>query len=183
MASTLGRLALSTAAKRLAVQSIRVKTLPMVLSVRACGWVRDYKPGPYPRTKEEREAAAAKYNLIPEDYEPYEEGSGFGDYPKLPIVSQDSRNPYDDFDYYYRRRNFGETLHVDYDVLMSEKSNPNYVPRLAPWKMIMCFLASFSFFASLRYIDDRYDLRTASPWKPQQFWKPGVVHYTFEPAD
>lgn len=36
MASTLGRLALSTAAKRLAVQSIRVKTLPMVLSVRAC---------------------------------------------------------------------------------------------------------------------------------------------------
>ncbi|CAG2163376.1 unnamed protein product [Oppiella nova] len=49
------------------------------------GWIRDWKPGQYPKTQEEREAAAKKYNLIPEDYEPYPEGSGYGDYPKLPV--------------------------------------------------------------------------------------------------
>ena len=30
------------------------------------GWVRDWKPGPPPKTAEERIAAAKKYNLIPE---------------------------------------------------------------------------------------------------------------------
>lgn len=89
------------------------------------GWNQDWKPGPYPKTKEEREAAARKYNLIPEDYEPYPEGSGYGDYPKLPPVGQDARDPYEDFDYYYRRRNYGETVHIDYDAHMSEKHNPN----------------------------------------------------------
>lgn len=74
------------------------------------GWVRDYKPGPYPKTREEREAAARKYNLIYEDYETYPEGSGFGDYPKLPLISQDSKSPYEDYDIYYRRRNYGETV-------------------------------------------------------------------------
>lgn len=76
----------------------------------AGGWTRDWKPGPPPTTPEERAAAAKKYNLIPEDYEPYEREEGFGDYPKLPEVGQDARDPYDDFDYHYRRRNFGETV-------------------------------------------------------------------------
>lgn len=74
------------------------------------GWIRDYKPGPYPKTPEEREAAARKYNLIPEDYDCYEEGSGYGDYPKLPVVSQDAMDPYEEYDNYYRRRNFGQTV-------------------------------------------------------------------------
>ena len=74
------------------------------------GWIKDWKPGPPPKTEEERIAAAKKYNLIPEDYETYDESHGTGDYPKLPIVSMDSRDPYEDFDYYYFRQNFGETV-------------------------------------------------------------------------
>ena len=74
------------------------------------GWTRDWKPGPYPKTKEEREAAAKKYNLIPEDYEPLPDGTGWGDYPDLPIVGTDARDPYEDFDFHYRRRNYGETV-------------------------------------------------------------------------
>jgi NADH dehydrogenase (ubiquinone) 1 beta subcomplex subunit 8 len=32
-------------------------------------WNKDFKPGPYPRTPEEREAAAKKYGLLPEEYQ------------------------------------------------------------------------------------------------------------------
>jgi len=39
-------------------------------------WNKDWKPGPYPKTPAEREAAAKKYGLRPEDYDAYEEGSG-----------------------------------------------------------------------------------------------------------
>ncbi|XP_017489056.1 PREDICTED: NADH dehydrogenase [ubiquinone] 1 beta subcomplex subunit 8, mitochondrial-like [Rhagoletis zephyria] len=152
---------------------------------RSSGWVRDYKPGPYPKTQEEREAAARKYNLIPEDYEPYEEGSGYGDYPKLPAVGQDSRDPYEDFDYYYRRRNFGETVHIDYDIHMSEKSNPNVIYRYPVPFMIGTIVSAFAAFFLFGWIDRKLDLRTSNPMKPKQYWPPppGVKHYTFEPAD
>ena len=74
------------------------------------GWARDWKPGPVPRTPEERAAAARKYNLIPEDYDVNDESLGFGDYPKLPAVGMDARDPYEDLDYHYHRRNYGETV-------------------------------------------------------------------------
>lgn len=38
---------------------------------------KDLMPGPYPRTPEERAAAAKKYNMRVEDYEPYPD-DGFG---------------------------------------------------------------------------------------------------------
>lgn len=39
---------------------------------------KDMLPGPYPRTPEERAAAAKKYNMRVEDYEPYpDEGMGY----------------------------------------------------------------------------------------------------------
>ena len=62
-----------------------------VMARRSAGnWNYQWMPGPYPRTKEERLAAAKKYNLEPEDYKPFPEdgylGMGLGDYPDLPRV-------------------------------------------------------------------------------------------------
>lgn len=37
------------------------------------GWNKDFKPGPFPQTEEERRAAAKKYGLLPEEYKPYPE--------------------------------------------------------------------------------------------------------------
>ncbi len=82
--------AVAAAAARLtAVKSLAA--LPSVVLRRHAGhWNYEWSPGPYPRTKEERLAAAKKYNLQPEDYEPYPEdgflGMGLGDYPNLPRV-------------------------------------------------------------------------------------------------
>lgn len=81
------------------------------------GWTRDWKPGPVPKTEEERAAAAKKYNLIPEDYEVNDEELGYGDYPKLPPVGMDARDPYEDLDYHYHRRNYGETVRLPHELM------------------------------------------------------------------
>lgn len=195
--SNLARLALSAGYRQLVLSSLRQS---QIISTRSCkyhhplnvlviygllfqgGWVEHWKPGPYPKTKEEREAAARKYNLIPEDYVPFEEGSPFGDYPNLPAVGQDVRDPYEIYDSYYRRRNFAETLHVDYDIHTSDKMNPNIKHRYPMWVMVLVFLASFGSFAVIGWIDRYLDLHTGNPIKPKQYPADGK-HYTFEPLD
>ena len=81
-----------------------------------------WKPGKYPETKEEREAAAKKYNLIPEDYEPIGRDSGLGDYPHIPRLShQAAARPYwIDYDEPFIRRNYGEPLSESYVSQMFE---------------------------------------------------------------
>lgn len=34
-------------------------------------WNYEYKPAPYPKNEAERIAAAKKYNMLPEEYQPY----------------------------------------------------------------------------------------------------------------
>jgi len=77
----------------------------------ASHWNKDWKPGPYPKTQAERAAAAKKYGLLLQDYEPYpEDGMGYGDYPKLPLVSNDQRDPFVNWDYPDMKRNFAEPV-------------------------------------------------------------------------
>uniref|UniRef100_W5LMJ2 NADH dehydrogenase [ubiquinone] 1 beta subcomplex subunit 8, mitochondrial n=1 Tax=Astyanax mexicanus TaxID=7994 RepID=W5LMJ2_ASTMX len=74
-------------------------------------------PGPYPQTPEERAAAAKKYNLRLEDYQPYpDDGKGYGDYPMLPNRSQQERDPWYSWDHPDLRRNWGESMHWDFDM-------------------------------------------------------------------
>ena len=84
--------ALATAAARLTCPK-SFAALPTIIRRHAGHWNYEWSPGPYPRTKEERLAAAKKYNLQPEDYEPFPEdgylGMGLGDYPKLQRVSRE----------------------------------------------------------------------------------------------
>uniref|UniRef100_A0A8C5YJL5 NADH dehydrogenase [ubiquinone] 1 beta subcomplex subunit 8, mitochondrial n=1 Tax=Microcebus murinus TaxID=30608 RepID=A0A8C5YJL5_MICMU len=73
----------------------------------ASNMTKDMLPGPYPRTPEERAAAAKKYNMRVEDYEPYpDDGMGYGDYPKLPDRSQHERDPWYDWDHSDLRLNW-----------------------------------------------------------------------------
>lgn len=83
-------------------------------------WNKDYKPAPFPKTEEERLAAAKKYNVLPEEYKPYaDDGLGYGDYPKLPNVSVETRDPNYPYDFPEHKRNFHEPvreLHILYSV-------------------------------------------------------------------
>jgi NADH dehydrogenase (ubiquinone) 1 beta subcomplex subunit 8 len=75
------------------------------------GQAKDFKPGPYPKTEAERRAAAEKYNMRPEDYEPMpDDGLGFGDYPKLAKVSADMKSDWEEWDDTYNKRNYGEPV-------------------------------------------------------------------------
>ena len=67
-------------------------------------------PGPYPKTAAARAAAAKKYGLRPEDYEPYPDEEGYGDYPKLPEIGDDSKDFYNNYDMPDLRRNYGEPV-------------------------------------------------------------------------
>lgn len=74
-------------------------------------WNKDYKQGPYPQTEEERVAAAKKYNLQPEEYKPYpDDGVGYGDYPHLPDIPDETKDPYYPYDMPEMKRNFGEPV-------------------------------------------------------------------------
>lgn len=74
-------------------------------------WNKDFKPAPYPTTEEERVAAAKKYNLLPQDYKSYpDDGVGYGDYPHLPDVPVETKDPYYPYDSPELKRNFGEPV-------------------------------------------------------------------------
>lgn len=92
----------------------------------AAYWNKDWKPGPYPTTPEERAAAAKKYGLLPEEYEPLpDDGSGNGDYPKLPDISFETKDPYYPWDCPEHRRNFGEPMHHLSNVYSGDRYDCN----------------------------------------------------------
>ena len=76
-------------------------------------WNEDWKPGKYPETEEQKIAAARRYGLLREDYEPYpDDGLGLGDYPKLPLVASDDRDPFEPFADQVQRRYFAEPVRI-----------------------------------------------------------------------
>lgn len=88
--------------------NIQLRLCNIVLYV---DWNKDFKPGPYPQTAEEKAAAAKKYGLTPTEYEPYpDDGMGHGDYPKLPLISTDQKDPYYPYDFPELKRNFNEPV-------------------------------------------------------------------------
>ncbi|XP_023218388.1 NADH dehydrogenase [ubiquinone] 1 beta subcomplex subunit 8, mitochondrial-like [Centruroides sculpturatus] len=145
-------------------------------------WNKDWKPGPFPTTEKERRAAAEKYGLLYEDYEPYpDDGFGKGDYPKLPTVSGDARDPYEPFDFPALKRNFCEPLHAEADLLTDTRFNANQKFLIPVWKQCLCFLGAVAGFTLLYFVSEPFEL--SPPVLPKQYPKKDVVHYTFETAN
>ncbi|XP_071318619.1 NADH dehydrogenase [ubiquinone] 1 beta subcomplex subunit 8, mitochondrial [Trachinotus anak] len=102
----------------------------------ASGMTNNDLPGPYPKTPEEKAAAAKKYNLRVEDYEPYpDNGEGYGDYPKLEDRSQHERDPWYGWDHPDLRRNWGEPMHWHFDMYIRNRVDTS--PSPVPWNT-MC---------------------------------------------
>ncbi len=90
-----------------------VQGLWIFLSFFSAAWNKDWKPGSFPVTAKERASAAKKYGMRPEDYEPYpDDGMGHGDYPMLPLVSEEAKDPYEVYDLPESRRNYGEPVRM-----------------------------------------------------------------------
>ncbi|XP_026887345.2 NADH dehydrogenase [ubiquinone] 1 beta subcomplex subunit 8, mitochondrial [Electrophorus electricus] len=102
----------------------------MITGSRAASGVhKDMLPGSYPKTAEERAAAAKKYNLTPQDYQPYpDNGMGLGDYPMLPDKSQQENDPWYQWDQQDLRRNWGEPVHWDFDMFTRNRVDTSPTP-------------------------------------------------------
>ncbi|EEB14991.1 NADH-Ubiquinone oxidoreductase ASHI subunit [Pediculus humanus corporis] len=109
---------------RLILDSLRTLS---VSNVKQCHWYPDFKPGPYPKTEAERNAAARKYNLLPEEYQPMpDDGDALGDYPDLSHYKRyEDRDPYHHWDFPDMRRDFLEPVPMEAVILLPEFANPD----------------------------------------------------------
>lgn len=147
----------------------------------ASHWNKDWKPSPYPQTQAEREAAAKKYGIPVEQYQPYpDDGTGNGDYPILPDISTERKDPHYPYDYPEMRRNFGDVMHADTDLYSEDRHN-NTPQRYSITFMLYCFLGVMTACATLFVFLEDYKM--FRPVLPKQYPGKGKVHYTFSPVD
>ncbi|KAM9336270.1 NADH dehydrogenase [ubiquinone] 1 beta subcomplex subunit 8, mitochondrial [Symphorus nematophorus] len=133
----------------------------------ASGVTKDTVLGPYPKTPEERAAAAKKYNIRLEDYEPYpDNGEGFGDYPKLPDRSQHERDPWYQWDHPDLRRNWGEPMHFNFDMFIRNRVDTS--PSPVPWSTMCKQLFGFiGFMLFMFYLGENFP--AYQPVAPKQY--------------
>ncbi|XP_061177194.1 NADH dehydrogenase [ubiquinone] 1 beta subcomplex subunit 8, mitochondrial-like [Saccostrea echinata] len=171
-----------------------ISTTPKVGAVY---WEKDFLPGPYPKTEEERRAAAKKYGMQPEDYEPYdpELGWGTGDYPNVEPIGKDLRSDFDQYDNYRLKKNFNEPLPYDFDWVDKVDYGCSYHPHTER-EIVMFLFSLVGFFILGEYLCNKYIPRHVEalpkqyPYTYTQFVSyrdpseiQRTVHYTFEPAD
>uniref|UniRef100_T1JCK7 NADH dehydrogenase [ubiquinone] 1 beta subcomplex subunit 8, mitochondrial n=1 Tax=Strigamia maritima TaxID=126957 RepID=T1JCK7_STRMM len=173
--------ALRTIFKANALKNALISRVPVISTTRLY-WTKDWKPGPYPKTPAERAAAAKKYGLLPEDYEPYpDDGLGLGDYPKLPVVSGDHRDPFGDWDFPRQKRNFGEIIHADVDSHGEDRIDLNLKTYPAANTKALIFISTMVIWVGFCWVDSKY--KYYHPVMPKQLYKEGVVHYLLEPDE
>nr|XP_018902519.1 PREDICTED: NADH dehydrogenase [ubiquinone] 1 beta subcomplex subunit 8, mitochondrial [Bemisia tabaci] len=168
---------------RLSVFSIK-KSIPLVTSVRCGHWNKHWKAGPYPKTEEERIAAAKKYNLLPEEYEPYEDdGWGWGDYPKLPPISIINKDHWEPWTCPEDRRDYCEPLIIYEHILAEDRgewpiTDPG-VWGIPFWKQWLCFLGAVGTCVILFNVPQKYNFINCKPFLARHIPEPGKVHYTY----
>ena len=142
-------------------------------------WNKDYKPGPYPKTPQERLAAIEKYQVMPSTYEAYEDdGRGCGDYPKLPLVSGDGRDPFYPWDQPDARRNYNEMIQAEEDFYSEVRYDIS--ARLRTPLRIQ-FLQTFGVIFTLFLIYTGFEqVKCFHSVAEKQYPAPGVKHYTFD---
>jgi len=144
-------------------------------------WNKDWKPGPYPRTEEDKIAAAKKYHMIPEDYEPYPEEEGYGDYPMFRKVHMETRNPHEPFDWESLKRNYCEPMHPDFDICVEDKVNFDREFKTPLWKQFIYLSTGVTLYVVIMYWD--ITRPTDLIMVPKQYPRFGNTYYTFEPAE
>lgn len=151
---------------------------PLYVSIRNHGWNKDFKPGPYPATLEARNAAAKKYNMLPSEYDAYpEDGTGVGDYPKFPAVSGDSKDPNYPWDNPEFKRNYGETFHLQADMIGEDRYDVTMRHRVPFWSQWGQFLGVVFGLFGVMLVFENFKMFPAL--LPKQYPGDGE-HYTFE---
>ncbi|XP_036338541.1 NADH dehydrogenase [ubiquinone] 1 beta subcomplex subunit 8, mitochondrial-like [Rhagoletis pomonella] len=143
-------------------------------------WNKDYKPATIPKSDKERESAAKKYYLLPEEYRPYvDNGLGYGDYPDLgKSLGIEAKDPYYPYDFPEHKRNLHETLHADIDLYGEDRYSQPEQPRFTNSQYWLTFLGVMFGCLALYYWLENY--RMYRPVAVKQYPGDGRKHYTFE---
>lgn len=104
---------------------------------------------------------------------------GYGDYPHLPDVPIERKDPYYPYDYPELKRNFQEPIHAEIDTYDETRYGTPNEPRFSMTTQVTCL---FSVLGGTWLLYEWFeDKKIFEPVLPQQMPAPGVVHYTFEP--
>ncbi|XP_072935110.1 NADH dehydrogenase [ubiquinone] 1 beta subcomplex subunit 8, mitochondrial [Epargyreus clarus] len=141
-------------------------------------WNYQYKPGPYPRTPEERAAAAKRYGMTVEEYQPYPEEMCYGDYPKLPDIGGDSKDPHYPYDYPDLKRNFNEPIHARQEIIGEDRYDISMRPITPVWNQWLWFFGVMGGLYSLYAYLENY--KFGRPVTYKHYPKDGP-HYSFSP--
>lgn len=142
----------------------------------------DWMPGPYPKNEDERKAAAKKYNLLREEYEPYDPkwDIGSGDYPCLPNRCQEDEDPYDNYEYMADSRHYGQPMNQAYEVMNAHgvTLNPEYERPFRQFVLITGMMLVFSYWYAeyLKHVPFIGDMK---PLHMPKNAKDGVIHYHY----
>ncbi|CAH1643632.1 unnamed protein product [Spodoptera littoralis] len=152
------------------------KTLGIFCNATRNHWNYQYMPGPYPKTLEAREAAAKKYGMTIEEYQPYPEHMGYGDYPKLPDIGEDSRDPHYPYDNPELKRNFNEPMHARMEIFGGDRYDPSMKRRFSVlYQAIWFFGVVGGSFALYTFLED---YKVGRPVTAKQYPANGP-HYSF----
>ncbi|XP_055714628.1 NADH dehydrogenase [ubiquinone] 1 beta subcomplex subunit 8, mitochondrial [Phlebotomus papatasi] len=163
---------------KLALNLARTNPASMIVPVRN-HWNKDFKPGKYPETEAERLAAAKKYNMHPDEYQPYpDDGEGYGDYPKLPDEPVEMKDPYYPYDFPELKRNFNEPVHIEYTLWSEDRFGYSEKPRFSLKYQFLMFTGVLAACFGIYYFLEDY--KVFRPVVPKQLPGDGKVHYTFE---
>ncbi|XP_017784534.1 PREDICTED: NADH dehydrogenase [ubiquinone] 1 beta subcomplex subunit 8, mitochondrial [Nicrophorus vespilloides] len=142
-------------------------------------WNKDFKPAAFPKTQEERNAAAEKYGLISSEYKPYaNDGTGMGDYPELPLTSGDSRDPHYPWDNPELKRNFNEPLHADFEMYGEDRYDVMFKHRTPVYKQFFQFTGVMLGIFIVYGVCENFKMFPGLI--PKQYPLQGKKHYTFE---
>ncbi|XP_054277807.1 NADH dehydrogenase [ubiquinone] 1 beta subcomplex subunit 8, mitochondrial [Macrosteles quadrilineatus] len=162
--------------------SILKSKLPNVLFAYSrrgiAAWNKDFMPGPYPKTPEEKAAAAKKYGLLPEEY--YADPEGKGDYPVLPNISGATKSDVYNWDHPHLKKDFNETMHLDANIISEDRLDCNLdeksqIPNRVQFAM---YIGILLFFFVPIYLCDKYDIKVHLPHAKRQFPSDGP-HYKY----
>jgi len=121
--------------------------------------------------------------MIPEDYEAYaNDGTGYGDYPKLPIISAESKDQHALYDFPELKRNYGEPLHVHADMVGEDRWDYNKRFRVPIHMQLVWFLGTLSFLAFLKWCGEYVRIMPLRIM-PRHYISDGKKHYSFELED
>lgn len=142
-------------------------------------WNKDYVPGAFPMNQEQRDAAAKKYGIHPDEYKPFpNDGAGFGDYPDIPLVSGDAKDPFYPWDNPELKRNFNETLSNEFDLIGEDRFDISYKYRIPLATQIAQFvLVMAGCFGVYLYLEN---MKQFPGLIPKQYPHKGEKHFSFE---